>query len=113
MIIYYNFANYCVTCMQRMFIIDSREEASIYKAWRTKVGKHLRDMFRDICENGTSTHLLTDEILQALRVHWSSPEFKANQVKARTSKGSTCSGSLHTRGSTTIEGTWLRMVNII
>ena len=55
--------------MQRVFIIDPREEASIYKAWKTKAGKRLHDMFHDIRKNSTSIHWLTDEILQALRAH--------------------------------------------
>ena len=113
MIIYYNSANYCVTCMQCMFIIDPCEEAFIYRAWRTRAGKRLRDMFHDIYENGASTYWLTDEVLQALRAHWNSPRFKAKQVKARTSKGSTRGGSLHIGGSTNIEGTQLRMINIV
>ena len=62
-------ADYCVICMQRVFIIDPREEAAIYRAWRTRAGKHLRDMFYDIRVKDTSTHWLTDEILQALRAH--------------------------------------------
>ena len=49
-LIFTPFANYYVTCMQRVL------EASIYRVWPTKAGKHLRDMFHDICENGTSTH---------------------------------------------------------
>ena len=82
MIIYYNSTNYCVTCMQHIFIIDPCTEASIYKAWRTRAGKWLRDMFHDIYENDVSTHWLTDEILQALRAHLDSLEFQAKQVKA-------------------------------
>ena len=74
-------ANYCVTCIQRMFIIDPRKEAVIYRAWRTKAGKCLYDMFHDIRENAASIHWLTEEILQALRAHWDSPAFKAKQVK--------------------------------
>ena len=54
MIVYYNFADYCVTCMERMFIIDPREEASIYRAWRTRAKKQLCDMFHDIHENDAS-----------------------------------------------------------
>ena len=69
MIIYYNSANYCVTYMQCVFIIDPREKASIYKAWKTRAEKHLRDMFHDIRESNASTHWLTDEIFQALRAH--------------------------------------------
>ena len=65
MIIYYNFVDYCVTCMQRMFIIDLREESSIYKTWRTWARKRLHDMFHDIRESGTSTYWLIDEIFQA------------------------------------------------
>ena len=32
MLIYYKGADYCVTCVQCSFVIDSRDEASIYKA---------------------------------------------------------------------------------
>ena len=32
MLIYYKGANYCVTYVQRFFIVDPRDEASIYKA---------------------------------------------------------------------------------
>ena len=81
-----------------MLIIDPREEAAIYRAWRTKAEKRLRDMFHDICVKDASTHWLTDEILQALKA-----AFKEKQVKAWTSRGSTCGGSLHTGSSTTIE----------
>ena len=70
-------------------------------------------MFHDIRVKDASTHWLTDEILQALRAHWDSPTFKEKQVKAWTSRGSARGGSLHTRDSTTIEGTQLKMVNII
>ena len=63
MIVYYNYANYCITYMKRMFIIDPREEVSIYWAWRTKARKRIHDMFHDIRENGASIHWLTDEIL--------------------------------------------------
>ena len=49
-------ANYCVTCMQQMFIIYPCEEVAIYKAWRTSAGKSLYDMFHDIHENDASTH---------------------------------------------------------
>ena len=52
-----------------MFIIDPREEAAIYRAWRTRAGKCLRDMFHDIRVNSSSTHWLTDKILKALRAH--------------------------------------------
>ena len=38
---------------------------------------------------------------------------RRSKWKAWTSRGSACGGSLHTRHSTTIEGTRLRMVNII
>ena len=99
--------------MQRVFIIDPHEEATIYMVWRTRAEKRLHNMFHDICENGTSTHWLMDKILQALRAHWDSPAFKAKQVKAQMSRGSVHSGSLYTGGSTTIEGTRLRMVSIV
>ena len=56
-------ADYYVTCMQRVFIIDPREEATIYKVWRTRVGKRLRNMFHDIRQKDASTHWLTDETL--------------------------------------------------
>ena len=105
--------DYCVTCTQRVFIIDPCKKASIYRAWRTRVGKCLHGMFHDIHENGMSTHWLMDEIFQALRAHWDSHAFKAKQVKARTNIGSAHGGSLYTGGSTTIEGKWLRMVNIV
>ena len=72
----------------------------------------LRYVLRHLCE-GASIHWLMDEILQALRAHWDSPAFKKKQVKAWTSSESTRGGFLHTGGSTTIEGTRLRMVNII
>ena len=55
MLIYYNWADYCVTCVQHMFTIDPREEASIYKAWKIRDGKWLRDIFYDIRENDVST----------------------------------------------------------
>ena len=96
-----------------MFIIDPRKEASIYKAWKSKAVKRLRDMFHDIRENDASTHWLTDEILQALRTHWDLIGLKAKQMKARRCRESARDGSLYTRGSTTIEDMQLRMVNII
>ena len=49
--------------MQRVFIIDLLEKIVIYRAWRTRARKHLRDMFHDICVKDASTHWLTDEIL--------------------------------------------------
>ena len=70
-------------------------------------------MFHDICENDASTHWLIEDILQAFRAYWNLLEYKAKQVKAQASIGSAWGGSLHIRGSTTIEGTWQRMVNII
>ena len=88
MTIYYKGVNYFVICMQCSFTIDPHKEASIYKAWRTKAGKRLRDMFHDICENDASTHWLTEDILQALRAYWDSPKYKAKQVKAWASKRS-------------------------
>ena len=97
--------------MQKKNIIDSREEAAMYRAWRTRAGKWLRDMFHDIRENDASIHWLSDEVLQALRAHWDSPEYKAKQVKTRASRGSARGGSFHTRGSTTIESKRLWMVN--
>ena len=63
MLIYYKGVDYFVTCVQRSFTIDPREEASIYKAWKTRVGKRLLDMFHDICKNDASTHWLTEDIL--------------------------------------------------
>ena len=96
-----------------MFIINPPEKATIYRTWRTRARKRLCDIFHDICENGASTHWFTNEILQALRAHWDSPAFKEKQVKAQMSRGSAHGGSLYTGGSTTIEGTRLRMVNII
>ena len=112
MLIYYKGAYYCVTYVQRSFTIDPCEEALIYKAWRTKAGK-LRNMFYDICENDASTHWLTEYILQALRAYWDSLGYKMKQVKVRANRGTVRGGLLHTRVSTTIEGTQLRMVNII
>ena len=56
MLICYNRADYCVTCVQRMFTIDPCEKASIYKAWRTKAGKWLRNLLHNIRENDASTH---------------------------------------------------------
>ena len=55
-LIFTSLADYCVTYMQRVCIIDQREETSIYRAWRIRAGKCLRDMFHDIRENGTSIH---------------------------------------------------------
>ena len=69
-------------------------------------------MFHDIRNNDANTYWLADEVLQALRAHWNSLGFKVKQVKAQTSKGLARGGSLHTGGSTNIEGTRLRMVNI-
>ena len=112
-LIFTSLADYCVTCMQRMFIIDSHEKAAIYRAWRTRASKRLHDMFHNIREKSASTQWLTKEILQAVKVHWDSLAFKAKQVKAWTSRGLACDGSLHIGGSTTIEGTRLRMVNIV
>ena len=96
-----------------MFTIDPCEEAFIYKAWRTKAEKWLCNMFHEICENDANTHWLTDDILQALRAWWDSPEFKAKQVKAQASRRLARCGSLHTGGSTTVKGMQLRMVNMI
>ena len=96
-----------------MFIINPRKETSIYKAWRTNAEKQLCNMFHDIRESGTSTHWLTDEILQALKAHLDSPEFKVKQVKAQMNKGSAWRGSVDIGGSTTIECVQLRMVNIV
>ena len=53
--------------MQRVFTIDPREEVAIYRAWRTRAEKRIRDMFHDIRVKEVSTHWLTDEIFQALR----------------------------------------------
>ena len=106
-------AKYGVICMQRVFIVDSREEAAIYRVWRTRAEKGLYNMLHNIRVKDASTHWLTDEILQAVRAHWDSPTFKKKQVKARTSRGSAHGGSLNTGGSTTIEGTRHRMVNIV
>ena len=55
-------AYYCVICMQRVFIIDPREEAAIYRAWRTRVEKCRCSMFHDIRVKEASTYWLTDEI---------------------------------------------------
>ena len=96
-----------------MFTIDPRKETSIYKAWRTRAGKLLANMFCDIRENDANTHWLIENILQALNEYWDSPEHRVKQVKARGSKGLAWGGSLHTGGSTTIEGSRLRIVNII
>ena len=52
-----------------MFTIDSCEETLIYKAWRTRAGKQLFDLFNDIRENDGSIHWLTEDILQALRAY--------------------------------------------
>ena len=90
--------------MQRIFAIDSREENSILKAWWTGANKRLRDIFHDIRENDASTHWLIEDILQALRAYWDSPEYKMKQVKAQASRGSARGDPLHTGGSTTIEG---------
>ena len=70
-------------------------------------------MFYDIRENDANTQWLTEDILQALRAYWDSPEYKAKQVKALASRELAQGGSLYTGGSTTIEGTWLRMVNLV
>ena len=96
MLIYYKGVNYCVTCVQCSFTIDPRTEALINKAWRTRAGKQLRDMFYDICKNDASTHWLTEDLLQALRAYWDLPKYNAKQVKARASRGSTQGSLLHT-----------------
>ena len=96
-----------------MFIIDQREEAAIYRVWRTRAGKRLRDMFHNIRVKDASTHWLTDEILKALRPYWDSPAFKEKQVKAQMSRGSARGGSLHIGGFITIESMQLKMVNIV
>ena len=62
MLIYYNWANYYVPCVPRMFIIDPHEEASIYKAWRTRAGKQLHDMFHEIRDDDASSHWLIEDI---------------------------------------------------
>ena len=49
-------ADYCVTFMQHVFIINTREEAAIYRTWRTRAKKRLCEMFYDIGESGASTH---------------------------------------------------------
>ena len=54
--------DYCVIYMQRVFIIDPREEAVIYRAWRTRVEKCRCSMFHDIRVKEASTYWLTDEI---------------------------------------------------
>ena len=105
MLIYYKGVDYCLTCVQRSFTIDPREEISIYKAWRTKASKWLRDMFHNIHENDASTVWFTEDILQAFKAYWDLPEYKAKQVKARASRWSARGGSLHIGGSTTVEGT--------
>ena len=69
MLIYYNGVDYCVTCVQHSFTIDPCKEASIYKVWRTRVGKRFHNMFHDIRENDASTHWLIDDILQALKAY--------------------------------------------
>ena len=56
-------ADYCIRYIQRTFIINPCEEVAIYKAWRIRAGKCLRDMFHDIRENDASTHWFTDKIL--------------------------------------------------
>ena len=69
MLIYYKGADYCVTYVQCSFTIDPRNEASIYKVWRTKAGKQVRDMFHNIHENDASTHWLIEDILYALKAY--------------------------------------------
>ena len=66
-----------------LFIIDPCDEVSIYRTWRTRAGKRLRDIFYDIRENGASINWLTDEILQELRAYWDSPGFKAKQARPK------------------------------
>ena len=63
MLIYYKATDYCVTCVHHSFTINPCEEASIYKVWRTRAGKRLRDMFHDIRDNDSNTHSLTKDIL--------------------------------------------------
>ena len=65
--------------MQHVFIIDPREEVSIYKEWRAKARKDLHNIFHDIQENGANTHWLLDKILQALRAHWDSPGLRRSR----------------------------------
>ena len=79
-VIYYNGVDYYVICVQRMFTIDPHKMTLIYKAWRTRAGNQLHDIFYDICKNDASTHWLTEDILQALKAYWDSPEYKAKQV---------------------------------
>ena len=69
MLIYNNGANYCVTCVQHMFTIDPREEASIYRAWKTRASKWLHNMFHNIHENDANTNWLIEDILRALRAY--------------------------------------------
>ena len=41
--------------------------SKLYKAWRTKTGKLLYDMFHNIRKNDASIYWLTEDILQELR----------------------------------------------
>ncbi|MED6222141.1 hypothetical protein PIB30_061615 [Stylosanthes scabra] len=85
------------------------EEEKMYRAWRARAAKRLRDLFYEIRKEGAPTDWIPPDILVRLKEYWASEDFAKVSKRGKQARASVTCGSLHTGGSTTIPATSKKM----
>ena len=99
--------------MQSNFVTRPQDENELYRAFKYRASKRLRDLYQRIKTGQDRNHYwLPAESLEFLQNYWNTEKFKDKSTKAKASRASEKGGPLHTGGSITIPETKRQLVHM-
>ena len=99
--------------VQSNFTTRPQDENELYRAFKHRASKRLRDLYQLIKTGQDRNHFwLPPESLEYLQNYWNTEKFKDKSIKAKASRASEKGGPLHTGGSVTIQDTKRQMVHM-